>query len=358
MSGKIKYKFKPDYLVLPGESIREAIEYLGLSQKDFAQRMGLTEQSLSRIIKGEQPITYETALKLELVTGTSCEFWVNLEANYQKILQMQKSQEKESQYTAWLKQLPIKELIKRGYIEKSDNPVGQGIKALGFFQTSSISAFNKYLDTIEAAARGSAAFATEAVSAVSYIYMGLRDAQKISVEPYDKKRFEAVLKQVRALTSDLPEDFAFELQRLFASAGVALVYIPPIQGLHFSGVSKWISPTKALIIMNIRGKREDRFWFSLFHEAAHILLHSRKQIYISDSTPEDKLECEADKYAADFLIPDKYNDRIENFSSAQEFYDIANELGISPGIVVGRYHHLTNKWHSYSGLIRKLEWKA
>lgn len=113
MSGKIKYKFKPDYLVLPGESIREAIEYLGLSQKDFAQRMGLTEQSLSRIIKGEQPITYETALKLELVTGTSCEFWVNLEANYQKILQMQKSQEKESQYTAWLKQLPIKELIKR-----------------------------------------------------------------------------------------------------------------------------------------------------------------------------------------------------------------------------------------------------
>ena len=357
MRGIKKYEFKPDYLVIPGESVRDAIEYLDMSNKDFAQRMGLTEQSLSRILKGEQPITYETAVKLELVTGTSCEFWANLEANYQKQMQIQKSNDRLNQYSEWLKKLPIKELVSRGYIEKSENTAVQTMRVLSFFQTSSINSFNDYLNSTKAAARGTAAFTTDAISAVSYIYMGLRDAQKIQVEPYDKKRFEAVLKQVKALTHDLHKDFACDLQRLFALAGIALVYVPPIKGLHFSGLSKWISPTKAMIIMNIRGKREDRFWFSLFHEAAHILLHSKKQIFISDSTPDDEFEQEADQFAADFLIPESFNARIASVQTQQEIVAIADELGIAPGIVVGRYHHLTKKWQAYTQLIRKLEWK-
>jgi len=79
-----KHEFKPDYVVLPGESIKEMIDYMGLTQKDFAQRLEISEQSLIRILQGKQPITHETALKLELVTGVSNEFWIAREANYQK----------------------------------------------------------------------------------------------------------------------------------------------------------------------------------------------------------------------------------------------------------------------------------
>ncbi len=87
MSNSKRYEFKPYYVVLPGDSLREAIEHLEMSQVEFAQRMGITEQSLVRILNGEQKIDGETASNLELVTGTASEFWMNLEVQYQKQLQ-------------------------------------------------------------------------------------------------------------------------------------------------------------------------------------------------------------------------------------------------------------------------------
>ncbi|MCB5251388.1 MAG: HigA family addiction module antitoxin [Candidatus Cloacimonadaceae bacterium] len=357
MSKRNTYEFKPDYAVIPGESLLEAIQYLGITQKEFAQRIDLTEQSLNRILKGVQPITYETAIKLEQVTGTSCEFWTNLEVNYQKQLQIQKRMKQVNVSVEWLKQFPVKELCKRGYIKMADDPVKQKIEVLSFFQTNSIKSFNTYVISTKAAARGTAAFKTDPISAVTYIYMGLRNAQRIQTEPYNEAKFKAVLQQARAMTQALTKDFDLELQRLFASAGVALVYVPPIKRVPLSGVCKWVSPDKAMIIMNIRGKSEDRFWFSLFHEAAHILLHGKKDIFISDSSPDNEEELEADKYAADFLIPEKYNSKIKEASSDEELIEMANELGIAVGIVVGRYHHLTEQWYTFKHLIRKLNWK-
>ena len=57
-----------------------------MSQKEFAQRTGLAMQSLNRIFKGVQPITYETANQLELATVVPAGFWNNLEANYREQL--------------------------------------------------------------------------------------------------------------------------------------------------------------------------------------------------------------------------------------------------------------------------------
>lgn len=346
----------PDYAVAPGESLREAIEDMGMSQVEFAQRMGLTVQSLSRILKGDQPITFETARKLELVTGISCEFWNNLEARYREQLQKISLQQQHSEFKEFNKLFPIKVLAKRGYIKLIDNAVAQGMELLRFFQTSSIEAFFIYRDTTMALARSTPAFNTDATLAVTYINMGMHQSRKISAEPYNEAKFKQVLYQVRALTQELPENFCLVLQKLFASAGVALAFVPTFQGIHFSGVSKWLSPSRALIIMNIRGKMEDKFWFSLFHEAAHILLHSKKRIFITDNSPYDPEEKEADSYAADFLIPSQFNERIQAATSNAEIRAIAKELEISPGIVAGRYQYLTQRWNQFKALIKRLEW--
>lgn len=84
MAAREKPGFQPDYAVPPGETIREVMQTLGMSQKEMAQRLELTVQSLIRIVKGEQPITYETAGRLGLVTGTPASFWNNLEAQYRE----------------------------------------------------------------------------------------------------------------------------------------------------------------------------------------------------------------------------------------------------------------------------------
>lgn len=86
MKAKKQYEFQPDYAVAPGETLREVIESLGMTQKKLAARADLTEQSLNRILKGEQPISYETANRLEFVTGVPARFWNNLEAQYRQQL--------------------------------------------------------------------------------------------------------------------------------------------------------------------------------------------------------------------------------------------------------------------------------
>jgi HTH-type transcriptional regulator / antitoxin HigA len=357
MRTKKLYEYTPDYYVVPGETLEEAIGHLNMTKKEFAKRMDMTEQSLVRIIKGEQPITQDTAQRLELITGISNEFWINLEAQYQKQKQLAQERRKEESYKAWLKQLPVQELIKRKIINHCNDAVLQAREMLSLLRISSIDALPGAVDRMAAVARSSPAYATNPIIAFTYIALGIKEAERINVEPFDKAKLKQVLFEVKAMTVDLPSDFSTRLQSMFASAGVALVYIPELKGVRWNGVSKWLTSQKAMIIMNIRGKREDKFWFSLFHEVGHILLHGKKEIFISDSSPDSPFEREADKFASDTLIPESYNDRIVNSKSSQEIITIAHELGIAAGIVVGRYQHLTKVWSKYCSLVRKLDWK-
>jgi HTH-type transcriptional regulator/antitoxin HigA len=86
LKAKKIYGFEPDYAIPPGETLKEVMESLNMSQKELAIRTGLTVQSLNRIFKGDQPISYETANKLELATGVPARMWNNLEAQYREQL--------------------------------------------------------------------------------------------------------------------------------------------------------------------------------------------------------------------------------------------------------------------------------
>ena len=66
----------------PGATIKEQLEYLGMSQKEFAVRMGMSEEDISNLISGDIELSPETAVKLEIVLGPPAAFWSNLEANY------------------------------------------------------------------------------------------------------------------------------------------------------------------------------------------------------------------------------------------------------------------------------------
>jgi len=87
MKAKKQFEFQPDYAVCPGETLQEVMESFDMSQKELAVRTGLTVQSLNRIFKGEQPITYESANRLELATGVSARYWNNLESQYREYYQ-------------------------------------------------------------------------------------------------------------------------------------------------------------------------------------------------------------------------------------------------------------------------------
>jgi addiction module HigA family antidote len=314
-----KYTFEPDYAVAPGETLRETMEALDMRQKELAIRTGLTVQSLIRIFKGEQPISYETANRLELAVGVPASMWNNLEAQYREQLAKIHERERLEADLAWLQEIPVAELIKRQILPKMTNKVEQLRAVLAFYGVSSVDAWHAIWDEPAVAARRSKCFESCPGPASAWIRQG----------------------EIAAHATQC-----------------ALVFIPEMKKAPWSGATKWISPSKAMILLNLRGKTEDLLWFAFFHEAGHVLHDNKKDLLINDGKlrQDDAREIRANEYAAEVLIPHQFNDQIQTATSKNEILAIAKDLDIAPGIVVGRYQFLTNKWDFFHDLRRKFVW--
>jgi len=358
LTAKKLYGFEPDYAISPGETLKEVMESLNMSQRELAVRTGLTVQSLNRIFKGDQPISYETANKLELSTGVPARMWNNLEAQYREQLAKAKERKQLESDLDWLKTIPTNELIQRNVLEPQKDRVLLLRETLKFFGLSSVSAWKDIWVKPAVAARRSQCFETCPGPASAWIRLGEIQAYRIDCLPFDKNNFTRALEQIRLLTVKNPEEFIPETIQFCADSGVALALVPEMKKVPWNGATKWLSASKAMILLNLRGKMEDHFWFSFFHEAGHVLYDSKKDLYINDGTIDDPREHGANEFAANILIPRDRDPEIASFRTKEEVIRLANELKISPGIVAGRFQHLTQKWSYFNGLKRKLQWAA
>lgn len=358
ITAKKKYKFDPDYATPPGETLEETIEALNMSQADLSRRTELTVQTINRIFKGTQPITYETANRLELATGVPARMWNNLEANYREQLLKIEEEKRLTADISWLKEIPTAELIQRGILHATNDKIQLVREVLKFYGVISVRAWGEIWNTPRVAARRSHCFETQIGPASAWIRLGELQAIEIACQPFNREKFKHALAQIRALTTQSPAEFVPEMKRLCAESGVAVAFVKEMPKVPWNGATKWLSPNKAMIILCLRGKGEDRFWFSFFHEAWHVLNPIKKNLLINDGNSTDPEEKKADDFTAEFLIPSEYNDEIIANPSIITFNRIATELQIAVGIVVGRYQHLTGEWGRFRAEIRKLGWKG
>jgi HTH-type transcriptional regulator/antitoxin HigA len=75
-----------DMPIPPGETLRETLEAMGMSQAELARRMGRPPQAISEIVNAKKSITAQTALQLEDVLGVPAYIWIGLELDYQLTL--------------------------------------------------------------------------------------------------------------------------------------------------------------------------------------------------------------------------------------------------------------------------------
>lgn len=351
-----RFGFEPDYAIPPGETLKETMESLNMSQKELATRTNVTVQTLNRIFKGQQPISYETSNKLELATGVPARMWNNLEAQYrEQLAKFQERKQLESDLE-WLANIPVNELIQRNAIGRKNDKALTLREVLKFFGVSSVSAWNNIWSKPAVAARRSQCFETRPGHAATWIRLGEIKAQQIVCREYNKNQFLKALEIIKGLTIKKPEQFIPETISLCADTGVAVALVPEMKKVPWHGATKWLSSTKAMILLNLRGKAEDQFWFSFFHEAGHVIHGSKKALFINDGRADDRYEQKANDFAAEFLIPPAYDPIIRNLRSKADVIRIAKELQISPGIVAGRFQRLTQKWSYFKGLIKSYCW--
>jgi len=335
-----RHPFQPDYAIPPGETLRDRLAEMNLSQTELAARAGLSTKHVSQIMQGVAPITLETAIALDRITGVPASVWNRREADYREALLRSKPRVLTDDDKVWLKSLPLNELKKRECIpaEKDQGRLFDAV--LSFFGVADRAAYDRVWKAPVASFRRSAAYVSSPGSVVSWLRIAQLAAQDAKVEPYSASTFRKVLREIRSLTKDGDPNLIVEM---CASAGVVVVFVPEVKGCRISGAAWWASPSRAVIALSDRYKKDDRFWFSFFHEAAHILLHSKKETFVDDGTDDYDIEEEANTFAADFLIPPEHKKRMFRFTTEREVKDFADEIGIAAGIVVGRLQH-EYKW--------------
>jgi addiction module HigA family antidote len=341
MAAEKDLAYSPDYAVPPGETLLETIETLGMTQADLATRTGRTLKTINEIVKGKAPIRPDTALQLERALGVPASFWNNRERNYREALARREERERLKGQGKWLRDLPVRSMVMLGWVSEYRDRVRQLQELLNFFGVASPDQWHGLWSGREIAFRKSAAFRSNPGAVAAWLRKGEVDANRLRCAPYDESKFRAALSSIRALTVEPPEVFQPELVRLCAEAGVAVIFTPELSGTRVSGATRWLSPDKALIQLSLRYKTNDHLWFTFFHEAGHILLHGKREVFLEGEKSEDGKEKDADRFASNVLIPaGEYRKFVERGLRNQgEIRRFAERLGIAPGIVVGRLQH-------------------
>ena len=362
MGDEIQNEYVPEYAVPPGETLQEVLEGVPMSQAELARRMGRTPKMVNEIVAGKAPITPETALLLERVLGIPARLWNTLERHYREDLARLAARAELEKQAAWLETMPVRQMIELGWIRAYPTKVDQLREVLAFFGVASSALWDEMWLHPQAALRQSPAFVANPAAVAAWLRKGTLEARQVDCLAYDRRRFLDALNQVRTLTVDSLESACGRLIDLCAAAGVAVVLVPSLPKTRACGAARWLTPDKALIQLCLRYRSDDQLWFAFFHEAGHILLHGKREVFVDvpDDEATDK-EREASRFAADFLIPRAQWQRFERAShyySQSEIRSFAACLEIAPGIVVGRLQKesLVPFGH-LNGLKRRLEWR-
>ncbi len=335
-------QFEPDYAIPPGEILEETLEARGMKKAEFAERCGRSEKMISQIINGQAPITAETAIQFERVLGVSAGVWNNLEANYRLTVAKSEQQKALLAQKDWAKRFPINKMVELEFISKPESPTDRVEKLLDFFGVGSAAAWEERCTRICVAYRKSPSFQSAPESVAAWLRMGELIAEDIDCVPYDREGFIEALYEIRGLTREPTDVFVPELRKLCATVGVAVAFVPELPKTRLSGAAHWLNKDKALITLSLRHKSDDHLWFSFFHEAGHILLHGKKDVFIDESKFDDKdKEEEANRFARNALIPLKEYRvfiRLGRWDT-KTIIAFARKLGIARGIIVGRLQH-------------------
>lgn len=343
--------FAPDWASPPGESILDLAEERGWTQAELAERLGYTEKHISLLINGKVPLSMDAALRLERVLGSTVDFWLALETNYQKHKARLEAAQVHENWVSWLDELPLKELMSSGAIAKQRIDAKQKTRlvdaCLRFFGVASPDEWQAHYGGMQVAFRRSRVEQSDLGAISAWLRLGERELEKLDAPRYDRDRFEKALKTVRTLTSQPPEVFEPEMRRLLNEAGVLFALVPSISRAHVSGVARWMNGTRPVIQLSLYGKTNDKFWFTFFHEAAHLLLHAnskdeKKSVFLDDpssSGNDSPQEKEANAWAGSILIPSASVSALTGLKTKAAVVGFAEQIGIHPGIVVGRLQH-------------------
>lgn len=352
--------WSPDWATHPGEHLAEYIEARGWSQAEFARLTDLTPKLVSEIVNGKNPVTPETAIKLERVLGLRDYIWLGLQRDWDLHQARQKAMAVAPEEKSWLAQFPIKELKAQKLLPDTTNDGSLLDALLRLLGVGDTFAYAAKCRGFAVQHRQSQSYESSPHHVFTWLMLGEQRARAMNLPPFDAAKFERAVRQIRKLTCEAPAVFDPAMKRLCRDAGVAVIFAKPLGQTRLFGSAWWIDGNqRAIIQMSLRMKTNDHFWWTFFHECGHIALHRGKNFADDQNAHGDGPEEEADRWAENIIYGPNALRAIlaDPPQSEAAVCRLAEDLKLHPGIVVGMLqHYRCVPFHKLNHLKAKFEW--
>jgi len=353
METDMKPPLRPFRPVKPGEILQEELEAREWTQADLAEVIDRPVQAVNEIIAGKKAITPDTALALSQALGTSPEYWLNLEAAYRLDLlhERRSSGSAISRRSRLYSIAPVKELMKRRWIDVSTPFDLDRLE-------QAVCRFLKIASPDEApripfAARAVHREGSSSTTQIAWACRVQEVATQMRAKTFSVHRVE---EQIRILPRlSVSNEETRKLREMLADLGIRFVIVEHLPNSRIDGAALWLDDHSPVVAVSLRYDRVDWFWFTLMHELAHIVRGDAKlhawmfddALVGKDAEPtESKSEREAktDKMASEWLIPQRtlegFARRTRPYFSRNAILNFSAEVGVHPGIVVGRLQQM------------------
>ena len=347
----------------PGEELQGKLNINGMSRKELALRTNVSEKHICTIVNGDKGISTAFARKLGYVFENP-QYWITLQANYDAYqLKLQEENNISKEEIKLLK--PLHDItayfIEVGYMHNNCGDVSKVMQLRNFLQISDLTQIPKI--TYNAAYRAQLTNNVKVDPYVLFAWQRLceKETENIATnKSIDKELLRSnIVKIKNAMYGDINEGIQ-EIQNILADCGIAFQVVRNFRGAPVQGFIKETIDGHLILCLTIRGKRADRFWFTLFHEIAHILNSDYKARFVDFDSVHGKTEQLADQYSSDVLIdPNKYHDFIlsSDCTSWDRITAFAEAVKVKPFIVLGR---LQNDgyldWSDFPDKVTRYEW--
>jgi HTH-type transcriptional regulator / antitoxin HigA len=335
------YGFAPRWASPPGETIIDVLNDRHIDLDQFARMVDLSHDRLQQLLAGEFPISISLARRLSRAIGGTIEFWITRDGQYRDDLARVEADR-------WAQTLPLREMAALGWIERPVDWHDRLAQCLAFFGVPDVRGWaSRYGDLVENSYfRASTAFPMDAGAVAAWLRRGEIEAESLETAAWQPAAFRQVLESTRPLTREPdPAVFVPALTRACARAGVALAVIRAPKGCPVSGVARFLEDGQPLIMLSGRYLVDDHFWFTFYHEAAHLLLHDSQAVFLDELTVGESnnapaVEREANDFAAERLLPRSLVDSARDSRlTARDIVRIARKAGVAPGVVVGQLQY-------------------
>jgi HTH-type transcriptional regulator / antitoxin HigA len=353
--------FQPEWVSPPGETIAHFLDEKKESVSAFSQRLGKPESFVQALLRGNQAIDDPLATMLARLVGATATFWMKREQHFRSEIARLGQKLDPKECVQWLRELPLRDMVELGWVAAAQDPVEKTVHCLKFFGVSSITAWRRKADQISASAslRTSPTFESSSGSLVAWLRSAELQSSSIRCAPWNAKALREKLLIIRSLTRKKHlAGIMPPLQEQCASCGVAVVVVPAPTRCRASGATRVLSDKRRLIVLSLRHKTNDHFWFTLFHEIGHLLLHQSVPTFVDEEgTEASEAEVEANEFASAVLVPSEHKDELLNLrADATEIMSFARRIGIAPGVVVGQLQHYDKlTFKQLNGLKRRFD---